>query len=146
MTWCTKHQRQCSPGSADCITGWAVSRKWAVACWAGEESQQARWPHSRHWRNATQDVPSLRQSSQTPASLVSTAQVAARWAQLSSGAGRRPTGSSCSCWGCTRSISDSSTSSIASTSATTAESTRPELRISSTRSRSAAIIASRTRA
>ena len=44
VRWCTKHQRQSSPASADCMTGWVVSRKCAVACRRGEESQQATWP------------------------------------------------------------------------------------------------------
>ena len=44
VRWCTKHQRQSSPGSADCMTGCAVSRKCAVACRCGEESQQPTWP------------------------------------------------------------------------------------------------------
>ena len=41
-------------GSADCITGWVVSRKCAVACRITEESQQPMLPQSRHCRSDTQ--------------------------------------------------------------------------------------------
>src|SRR3712207_1843680 len=36
----TKHQRQCSPGSTDLITGCVVAVKCREACRRGEESQQ----------------------------------------------------------------------------------------------------------
>ena len=54
VLWCTKHQRQSSPGSADSITGCVVSWKCLVACCATEESQQPTLPHSRHCRSETQ--------------------------------------------------------------------------------------------
>ena len=54
VTWCTKHHRQSSSGSADCMTGWVVSRKCAVACRITDESQQPMFPHSRQIRSETQ--------------------------------------------------------------------------------------------
>ncbi len=53
VTWCTKHQRQSSSGSADCMTGCWVSRKCPVACRITEESQQPMFPHSRQIRSET---------------------------------------------------------------------------------------------
>jgi len=58
VTWCTKHHRQSSSGSADCITGWVVSRKCAVACRPTDESQHAMFWHSRQIRSETQVRPS----------------------------------------------------------------------------------------
>ena len=53
VTWCTKHHRQSSSGSADCMTGWVVSRKCAVACRPTDESQHAMFWHSRQIRSET---------------------------------------------------------------------------------------------
>ena len=53
VTWCTKHQRQSSSGSADCMTGCWVSRKCPVACRITEESQQPMCPQSKQIRSET---------------------------------------------------------------------------------------------
>ena len=53
VAWCTKHQRQSSSGSADCMTGCWVSRKCPVACRITEESQQPMCPQSRQIRSET---------------------------------------------------------------------------------------------
>ena len=58
VTWCTKHHRQSSSGSADCMTGWVVSRKCAVACRPTDESQHAMFWHSRQIRSETHERPS----------------------------------------------------------------------------------------
>src|SRR6266498_4195451 len=46
------------------MIGWVVSWKCAVACLAGEESQQPTCPQDRHSRRWTQVPPTARQSSQ----------------------------------------------------------------------------------
>ena len=94
VVWCTKHQRQSSPGSADCMTGWVVSWKCAVACCPSEESQQATLPQSRHWRSDTHWSPSSRQRWQTGSSAVVDRRVAARgrrrWRRCAAADARRP--------------------------------------------------------
>ena len=49
----TKHHRQDSPGSADCITGCPVRSKCTLACLGGDESQQPTWPQVRQTRRCT---------------------------------------------------------------------------------------------
>ena len=46
----TKHHAQSSPGSAERMSGWPLSRKWAVACRFGDSSQQPMLPQARHIR------------------------------------------------------------------------------------------------
>src|SRR3954447_16704064 len=65
------------------MTGCVLSRKCAVACRKGEESQQATWPHERHSRRWTQfREPIARQSVQPSVELGVTSRIWSRCVQV----------------------------------------------------------------
>src|SRR6266568_1806534 len=63
------------------MIGWVVSRKCAVACRFGEESQQPTCPQNRHSRRWTQWSPVFRHSVQPSVVLGVTSWIWSRWVQ-----------------------------------------------------------------